>query len=156
MSGRRAPQSAQHDQQGAQEHGSRARRARGLRRIGQAMVRGIGVLFLMWNAPYLPVIWDPEKHWVLGVVVLAQQAIGLIGETWMWLTLPSGHAPLRATGLRFILFDGLGLVLMAVAFGYLTVCRRRTSRMYRTLLPRGPGSTDPRSPPSCRDPWPRR
>jgi hypothetical protein len=91
------------------------------------MVRGIGVLFLMWNTTYPLVIWDPVKHRALAVVVLAQQAIGLIGETWMWLTLPPGHAPLRATGLRFILFDGLGLILMAAAFGLLMAGRRRTS-----------------------------
>ena len=50
------------------------------------------------------------------VVILAQQAIGLAGETWMWATLPPGHAALRATGLRFIAFDGAGLVGMGLAF----------------------------------------
>jgi hypothetical protein len=49
-------------------------------------------------------------------VLLVQQAIGLAGETWMWLTLPAGHAALWTTGLRFIAFDGAGLVGMGLVF----------------------------------------
>jgi len=49
-------------------------------------------------------------------VLLAQQAIGLAGETWMWITLPPGHATLWTTGLRFIAFDAAGLVAMGLAF----------------------------------------
>jgi hypothetical protein len=64
---------------------------------------------------------------VLFAVLLAQQAIGLVGESWLWLTLPPGHEALRITGLRFILFDGAGLVAMAIAYGLL--------RARRTLAP---------------------
>lgn len=92
---------------------------------GRTMVRGIGVLFLMWNATYPPVLWNPWKHRTMMGVVLLQQAVGLVGETWMWATLPAGHGALQATGLRFILFDGVGLPLMSIAFGLLLVCARR-------------------------------
>ena len=83
---------------------------------GAATVRGLGILFLMWNATYPPVVYQPVLHKTLFEVVLVQQAIGLAGETWLWLTLPAGHAALLETGLRFIVFDGVGLVLMAITY----------------------------------------
>jgi hypothetical protein len=83
---------------------------------GQVLVRGMGILFLMWNATYPPVLARPGRNRTLSVVILVQQTIGLAGETWMWATLPPGHAALRATGLRFIAFDGAGLVGMGLAF----------------------------------------
>lgn len=83
---------------------------------GMIYVQGMGILFLMWNATYPLVIFHPIRYRVLFVVVLIQQAIGFTGETWLWLTLPSGHSPLRATGLRFMLFDGIGLIAMAGAY----------------------------------------
>jgi hypothetical protein len=83
---------------------------------GRAFVRGIGILFLMWNATYPPVLYRPDRHQTLFAVILVQQAIGVIGETWIWATLPPGHMALSTTGLRFIAFDGAGLVAMGVAF----------------------------------------
>ena len=83
---------------------------------GRVLVRGMGILFLMWNATYPPVLIRPDRHRTLFAVILAQQAIGVAGETWMWATLPAGHTALWNTGLRFIAFDGAGLVGMAVAF----------------------------------------
>lgn len=83
---------------------------------GAAMVRGLGILFLMWNVTYLPVLHDPMRQRTLFGVVLAQQVIGLAGETWILATLPTGHAALAASGLRFIAFDGVGLLLLVAAF----------------------------------------
>ncbi|MFV9675087.1 MAG: hypothetical protein ACNYZI_06875 [Anaerolineales bacterium] len=83
---------------------------------GMVYVQGLGILFLMWNATYPLVIFHPIRYRALFVVVLIQQAIGFAGETWLWLTLPAGHSPLRATGLRFIIFDGIGLITMAGAY----------------------------------------
>jgi hypothetical protein len=83
---------------------------------GRTLVRGIGILFLMWNATYPPVLFRPAQHRTLFAVVLIQQAIGLAGETWMWATLPAGHPALAATGLRFMAFDGAGLVGMTAVF----------------------------------------
>jgi hypothetical protein len=82
---------------------------------GRALVRGFGILFLMWNVTYPPVILQPARHRLLFAVVLAQQAIGLAGEAWLWLALPEGHEALRATGLRFIVFDGAGLLALIAA-----------------------------------------
>lgn len=86
---------------------------------GEILVRGMGILFLMWNATYPPVLVRPDRQRTLFAVVLAQQAIGVVGETAMWATLPPGHPALWATGLRFILFDGAGLVAMGLAFGWM-------------------------------------
>lgn len=93
---------------------------------GRALVRGMGILFLMWNATYPPVLLSPNRHRTLFAVLLVQQAIGLAGESWMWVTLEAGHTALRATGLRFMLFDGAGLVAMGLAFALLAWTRRHS------------------------------
>lgn len=83
---------------------------------GQVAIQGFGILFLMWNVTYLPVIWSPSRHRGFFAVVLVQQAIGVAGETMLALTMPPGHDRLLATGLRFLRFDAAALVLMLVAF----------------------------------------
>jgi len=83
---------------------------------GRAIIQAFGILFLMWNATYPAVIWRPRTQHVLFAVVLGQQAIGLVGETWLVLSLAPGHAVLWATGMRFIFFDGGGLALMLLAY----------------------------------------
>ena len=93
--------------------------------VGEILVRGIGILFLMWNVTYPLAIWHPWRYRWLFLIIIAQQAIGLTGETWMLLTLPPGHAPLAATGLRFIAFDGGGLVAMLVTFALLVYPHHR-------------------------------
>jgi hypothetical protein len=93
---------------------------------GRVMVRGIGILFLMWNATYPPVLVRPGQNRALFAVLLIQQAIGLAGETWMWATLPSGHDALWTTGLRFIAFDGAGLVGMGPLYWLLNRQRSRS------------------------------
>jgi hypothetical protein len=44
------------------------------------------------------------------------QVIGLLGESLMLVGLTAGHAALRATGLRFIAFDGVGLGILLIAY----------------------------------------
>jgi hypothetical protein len=83
---------------------------------GRLVVQALGILFLMWNATYPPVLIDPIKHKTLFGVVLLQQAIGFFGESWLLLTLPAGHAAITSTVLRFIYFDGGGLILMGLAY----------------------------------------
>ena len=82
---------------------------------GAAALRGIGLLFLMWNVPYLVALWHPVRHRISLYEALAMQTIGLVGETLIYLTLPAIHVALRTSILRFIGFDGLGLVLLTVA-----------------------------------------
>lgn len=91
---------------------------------GEAAVRGLGIAFLMWNATYPAYIAAPQRFSVLGWVILAQQAIGLVGETALLLGLPAGHELLAASVTRFIAFDAAGLVIMAIAFAALQVSSR--------------------------------
>ncbi len=93
---------------------------------GRAVVQAFGVLFLMWNATYPPVIWRPQRYLTLFAIVLVQQLIGLAGEALIVQGLPASATALRATGLRFALFDGAGLLLMLAAFLVLRLNRPRT------------------------------
>jgi hypothetical protein len=91
---------------------------------GAAMVRGIGILFLMWCVAYVPVIAHPDRHPALFGVILVQQVIGLAGEAWIVASLSSGHDVLSAAGVRFMIFDGAGLALLVLA---LMLVRHRPS-----------------------------
>lgn len=90
---------------------------------GAAAVRGLGIAFLMWNATYPLVIWRPRRHRALFGVVLAQQGIGLVGETWLLTTLPAGHDTLASSITRFAVFDGAGLALLAGALAAVLLTR---------------------------------
>ena len=79
-----------------------------------AAVQGFGVCFLMWNATYPAVIVRPTNNRVLFVVVLVQQAIGLVGESLIRTGVDSSTAA-YASITRFIVFDAIGLVLLVVA-----------------------------------------
>jgi len=83
---------------------------------GAAAVRGTGILFLMWNVPYLAALWQPRKNHLALDMALVMQFVGLAGESLIWVTLPQSHTLLRASITRFIAFDALGLVLLAAAF----------------------------------------
>ncbi len=82
---------------------------------GEAAIRGFGVLFLMWNVPYLFAVKDPIRYQLALTFALLMQFIGLIGETYILSTLSVEHALLRNSVLRFIIFDGVGLFLLAAA-----------------------------------------
>jgi len=83
---------------------------------GQVVVRGFGLLFLMWAVPFVPTLMHPVKYRVAFACVLAMQVIGLFGEALMLITLPAGHDALRALGLRFIAVDGAGLMVLLIAY----------------------------------------
>jgi hypothetical protein len=85
--------------------------------VGNAVIQGIGLLFLMWCVPYFVAFLDPFRHKVALLESVIMQAIGLIGETVLLFLLPTGHATLNLTIQRFILFDGLGLLLLLAAGG---------------------------------------
>jgi hypothetical protein len=95
---------------------------------GEAMVRGLGVLFLMWNVPYVVALLHPVRHRTSLYEAVAMQAIGLAGESLILWTLGAGHSAVSSTVLRFIAFDGAGLVLLVLA-----------AWMTHGLRPNGPG-----------------
>ena len=95
---------------------------------GELIIQSFGLLFLMWNATYPLVLLSPHTQRSLFGVILAQQFIGLLGETWLLLKLPAGHPALYATGLRFVVFDGFGLLIMGLAFLYLNFIMHAQSK----------------------------
>ncbi len=82
---------------------------------GKAAVRGVAVLFVMWNIPYLVACWHPRRRRVSLLEALAMQFIGVVGESLILSRLGPGHALLAASLLRFIAFDTAGLALLAAA-----------------------------------------
>lgn len=82
---------------------------------GEAMVRGIGVLFLMWNVPYAVALWHPVRFRVALAEALAMQSIGLLGESLIFAALPPANLLARTSIARFIGFDAAGLLLLLAA-----------------------------------------
>ncbi len=82
---------------------------------GTGMVRGMGILFLMWNVPYAFALWHPLRFRVSLLSAVIMQAIGVIGESLLLLTFPAGYLVLQSSILRFIVFDAGGLVLLIIA-----------------------------------------
>ena len=79
---------------------------------GRMMVQGMGLLFLMWNVPYAFAVSDPVARRVSLIEAIIMQVIGVVGESALLGTLPTEHWALKDTALRFIVFDGGGLVLL--------------------------------------------
>jgi len=82
---------------------------------GEGMLRGLGLLFLMWNVPYAVALWNPTRQRISLYEAVAMQAIGVVGESLLLATFPVGHAVIRESIWRFIIFDGSGLVLLILA-----------------------------------------
>jgi len=83
---------------------------------GEAAVRGVGVLFLMWNIPYLFAAYNPIYYSLALTFALLMQFTGLIGESYILSTIGIEHTVLRSSILRFIAFDGIGLILLFAAW----------------------------------------
>jgi hypothetical protein len=96
----------------------------------EAVVRGMGVLFLMWNVPYVVAMLHPVRHRTSLYEAVAMQAIGLAGESLLLWTLGGEHPVVSSTVLRFIAFDGAGLVALLLAV-WVTRGSRRDSRVHR-------------------------
>jgi hypothetical protein len=83
--------------------------------LGNATLRGIGILFLMWNIPYLVALLQPRRHRLSLYEAVAMQAIGFSGESLLFLSLPADYAAMRALIARFMFFDGAGLVILLLS-----------------------------------------
>lgn len=96
---------------------------------GRVAAQGIGVAFLIWNCTYPLVIWQPRRHTALAGVVLAQQTVGLVGESLIRATLPAGHDLLASSIDLFITFDATGLVLMGASFAVFLFCLKSCNKL---------------------------
>lgn len=82
---------------------------------GQVALRGMAVLFVMWSIPYLVALWNPLRHRLSLWEALAMQLVGLAGESLILTGIPQAYPSLQQSICKFILFDGLGVGLLAVA-----------------------------------------
>src|ERR1035437_4336550 len=48
---------------------------------GEGMLRGLGLLFLMWNVPYAVALWNPARQRTSLYEAIVMQAIGVLGES---------------------------------------------------------------------------
>lgn len=85
--------------------------------VGRAVVVGYGILFFMWQVPYFFAVFDPVKQKISLISAVLMQTIGLVGESLLYRTIPLEHKVLRGSVMRFIIFDGAGLVLLLAALG---------------------------------------
>jgi hypothetical protein len=83
---------------------------------GAGMIRALGLLFVMWNVPYVFACYHPLKYRTSLIEANIMQAIGLLGETWILFSVETQNPLISASVRRFILFDGAGLILLLVAF----------------------------------------
>jgi len=51
--------------------------------IGDAMMRSLGVLFIMLNGLYVVAVWNPDRYRIALYIAISMQAIGVVGESWM-------------------------------------------------------------------------
>lgn len=92
--------------------------------LAEAVVRGFGVLFLMWNIPYLVALWHPLRHWVSLLEAVGMQSVGLVGESFIYLSVAGNLLILRSTLARFIVFDFLGLLALLAAAWLVSATRK--------------------------------
>lgn len=92
---------------------------------GRAMIQGVGLLFLMWCVPYMFAAVQPVRNFTSLIQALIMQAIGVIGESVLFLMLKGEHPQIHASVLRFIIFDAGGLVLLLLALTLAANLRRR-------------------------------
>lgn len=85
-------------------------------RVGEIVISSLGILFIMWNIPYLFALVHPIKYRVSLLQAILMQAFGFIAESVLWMNIDAIHHILRGSIFRFILFDGMGLLLLLVAF----------------------------------------
>lgn len=89
----------------------------------EAAIEGIGVAFAMWNVTYPFFILNRKDNRALGLAIIVQQVVGLIGELYIKAGLGPECAELADSIVRFIWFDAGGLVLLIIGF-VLLFCKR--------------------------------
>ncbi len=83
---------------------------------GNSAISGTGLLFLMWNVPYVFALFNPYKYRISLIQSVIMQAMGVIGESLILSRIPlDTHNVLRQNIGRFIFFDGVGLLFLILA-----------------------------------------
>lgn len=92
---------------------------------GEAMLRGMGLLFVMWNVPYVFALIDPLCNRTSLVEAVIMQFIGVAGESLLLILLAGQHAALQQTVWRFITFDGAGFLALIAAWRISAAVKRQ-------------------------------
>ncbi|MBE0698458.1 MAG: hypothetical protein IH586_16195 [Anaerolineaceae bacterium] len=95
--------------------------------VGKSIVRGLGLLFLMWNVPYFFALLNPVKNRLSLYEAVLMQAIGFVGESILLRSVSAEHAVIQTTVYRFIVFDGAGLAALILAAWIVFQARNHTS-----------------------------
>lgn len=82
---------------------------------GQTAIRSVGILFVMWNIPYIFALIDPRVHRASLLSAWLMQLTGVVGESWLFLTIPELPVA-RVSILRFVIFDAVGLLFLVAAY----------------------------------------
>jgi len=82
---------------------------------GRAAVAGFGILFLMWQVPYGFALLHPVRFRVSLWTALIMQTIGVVAESILLSTIPGEYPLLRGSIIRFIFFDGAGVLILIPA-----------------------------------------
>ncbi len=82
---------------------------------GIAALKGLGVLFLMWNIPYITAFIHPTRFRTSLYEAIVMQTIGLTGEAFITLSVPPSSQILINSLQRFIFFDAAGLICLITA-----------------------------------------
>ena len=94
---------------------------------GLVAMISIGILFLMWCVPYVFAAVHPIRYRISLIEACIMQSVGLIGEAILLWNLPSGLDMTPASIQRFIIFDGVGLILLLTAL-FLTIHMKTGNR----------------------------
>jgi hypothetical protein len=92
-----------------------------------AIIRGYGILFLMWNIPYLFALANPIRFQVSLIEAIIMQSIGILGEGWIRVSLPQTAELSTNMITRFLYFDVFGLIALTSA--WFIVKRIKESRL---------------------------
>lgn len=82
---------------------------------GEAAIRGFGVLFIMWNIPYIIAFIHPVRFRISLFEAIGMQFIGLTGEILILLGLTPDNDILSKSIQRFVIFDAVGLICLVSA-----------------------------------------
>jgi len=91
---------------------------------GNLVVQGFGILFMMWNVPYLFAILQPIRNFTSLMEACLMQIIAGSGESLLYLRLDETHTTIKESLERFMIFDWSGVLLLGLAL--LLVIRART------------------------------
>ncbi len=96
---------------------------------GKTAIRGVGVLFLMWQVPYAFALASPVRNRLSLIEALIMQTVGFLGEGLLVCFLPPSHDVIQSSLMRFIIFDGAGILLLLFALILVARGKMRDTRI---------------------------